>query len=110
MMAMGMTGTRMRTLTSALILVVAACTAACAASPLEDYITARDGYLKQFKDSTVGDDDAVTKAHDEALRDLATRLRPIIGPLQIAGFPDSKVNLESLSEGDQGFGLLDGLV
>jgi hypothetical protein len=109
-MDIGMTGQRLRKLATALILAAAACVPARAASPLQDYIAARDGYLKQFKDSTVGDDNAVTKAHDEALRDLATRLRPIIGPLQIAGFPDSKVNLESLSEGDQGFGLLDGLV
>ena len=105
-----MTRIRTRKLATVMILMTAACAAASAASPVQDYIAARDGYLKQFKDSTVGGDDSVTKAHDKALLDLGTRLRPIIGPLQIAGFPDSKVNLESLSEGDEGYGLLDGLV
>jgi hypothetical protein len=106
----GMTRMRISTLATAMILMASAWAPAHAASPLQDYITARDGYLKQFKDSAPGGDDPVTKAHDAALRDLATRLRPIIGAVQIAGFPNGKVNLESLSEGDQGFGLLDGLV
>src|SRR5262245_59238068 len=110
MMDMGMTLMRMSTLATAMTLMAAAWAQAHAASPVQDYIAARDGHLKQFKDSAPGGDDPVTKAHDAALSDLATRLRPIIGPLQIAGFPDSKANLESLSEVDMGFGLLDGLV
>jgi hypothetical protein len=104
-----MTGLRVRKLATTLIFMAAAWAPAYAASPLQDYIAARDGYLKQFKDSDIVSDDSGAKVHDRALRDLDARMRTIIGPLQIDGFPDSKINLESLAEGFEGYGLLDGL-
>jgi hypothetical protein len=86
--------------------------AVSAASPVQDYLAARDAYLAQFKDSAPGGkDEPVTAAHDRALGDLETRLRGILGPTRIEGFPaEGKINLESLDQGDLGFGLLDGLV
>ncbi len=82
-----------------------------AAAAEADYLAARDAYLEKFKDSDIiGDADART-AHEAARRDLESRLRPIIGPTRIAGFPaEGTINLESLSPGVIGFGLLDGLV
>jgi len=101
----------MRILAAVLILLAVAQADAQAASAEQDYLAARDAYLAQFKGSAPGGDDPVTPAHDRALGDLAARLRAIIGPTQIAGFPaQGKINLESLAEGDLGFGLLDGLV
>jgi hypothetical protein len=99
----------MRSLFAALMLVAAA--ASADASPLQEYVAARDGYLATFKDSDIIGDERAGKAHEDARRDLETRLRTIIGPSAIKGFPrDGKINLESLSPGFIGFGLLDGLV
>jgi hypothetical protein len=99
-------------MTRLLLALVFSLSAACcvsAASPVEDYIAARDAYLKQFKDSD--DSETVRAAHQHALDDLEGRLRNIIGPSEPKGFAnEGKVNLESLAEGDQGFGLLDGMV
>jgi hypothetical protein len=100
----------MRVLATMLILLAAAA-AAQAASPVQDYLAARDAYLTQFKGSAPGGDDPATAAHDRALGDLEARLRSIVGPTRIEGFPaDGKINLDSLAAGDQSFGLLDGLV
>jgi hypothetical protein len=94
-----------------LILLAAARADAQAASPVQDYLATRDAYLTQFKGSAPGGDDAATAAHDRALGDLAARLRSIVGPTRIEGFPaEGKINLDSLAEGDISFGLLDGLV
>jgi hypothetical protein len=79
-----------------------------AASPEEDYLAARDAYIKQFAHSA--QDDATLKAYERALADLQARLRRIIGPVRINGFPgDGKINLDALDQDDEGFGLLDGL-
>ena len=78
---------------------------------MQDYLAARDAYLKTFKGSAPGSDDPATAAHDRALGDLEARLRDIVGPTRIGGFPaEGKINLDSLAEGDASFGLLDGLV
>jgi hypothetical protein len=101
----------MRILATMLILLAAAGALAQVASPTQDYLAARDAYLQQFKDSAPGGDSPVTAAHDRALGDLAARLRGIVGPVRIAGFPaQGKFNLESLAEGDIEFGRLDALV
>lgn len=94
----------------ALALSFAAACCAWAASPVDDYIAARDAYLKQFKEGDIPGDE-MTRKHQRALDDLEARLRTIVGPSELKGFPkQGKVNLDSLAEGDQGFGLLDGLV
>jgi hypothetical protein len=54
--------------------------------------------------------DAAFAAHERARRDLEAKLRKVLGPVPIDGFPESKINLESLTEGLEGYGLLDGLV
>lgn len=98
---------RMKSLLIAL-LVLAAPWGASAASPVEDYLAARDAYLQQFKDNTA-DDEPTRAAYDRARHDLQSRLQLILGTVRIAGFGEPKLNLDSLSEGDEGFGLLDGL-
>lgn len=100
----------MRVLAAMLILLAAACADAQAASPVQDYLAARDAYVTQFKDSDIIGDEAARVAHERALGDLETRLRGIVGPTRIAEFPDSKINLDSLAQGFEGYGLLDGLV
>jgi hypothetical protein len=95
----------------ALVLCVSAACCASAAAPVDDYIATRDAYLKQFNDSDIIADEPARAAHERARDDLEDRLRRIIGPSRIAGFPaDGKINLDSLAEGFHGFGLLDGLV
>jgi hypothetical protein len=102
----------MKTLVALVVSILLALPAAAsAASPVQDYLAARDAYLTQFKGSAPGGDDPATAAHERALGDLETRLRRIVGATRIKGFPaDGKINLDSLAEGDLSFGLLDGLV
>jgi hypothetical protein len=96
---------------AAMLVLLAAVADAQAASPTQDYLAARDAYLTQFKGSAPGGDEPITAAHDRALGDLEGRLRGIIGPTPIKGFPgEGKINLDSLAEGDASVGLLDGLV
>jgi hypothetical protein len=86
--------------------------AAEAASPEDVYFAARDAYIARFKaigDAQKIDDDAL-KQHDLAIVELGKLLQPVVGPVTIENFPaPAKSNLDSLFEGDQGFGLLDGL-
>jgi len=93
----------------ALVLSLVATQASAAASLEDGYLAARDGYIKRFEHSP--QDDATSKAYDAALADLEARLRQIVGPVQIKGFAgDGKISLGALDSGDEGFGLLDGLV
>lgn len=103
--------THVRVLATLLFLLTAARADAQAASPVQEYLAARDAYLAQFKDSDIIDDQAARDAHERARRDLEARLGAIVGPVRIEGFPaEGKINLDSLAEGYHGFGLLDGLV
>jgi len=99
----------MRLLAAMLMLLAAACADAQAGSPVQDYLASRDAYLRQFKDANF-DDEPTRTAHDRALHDLDARLQVILGTVRIAGFGEPKLNLDSLAEGTEGFGLLDGLV
>jgi hypothetical protein len=100
----------MKSLVIALLLL--APVAAKAASPAESYFAARDAYIAKFKaisDAQKIDDDAL-KQHELAINELGILLRPIVGQVAIEGFSaQGKSNLDSLFEGDLGFGLLDGL-
>ena len=99
-----------RLLLAVLVSFLTGCGAA-AAAPVDDYVAARDAYLKQFKDRDIIDDQPARAAHARAREDLEARLRGIVGRSRIAGFPaEGKLNLDSLAEGFYGFGLLDGLL
>ena len=80
-----------------------------AASSEDSYITARDKYIARLK--TDGEVDEKTAKQEEAARtDLAGKLRAILGRVAVEGVPaESKLNLDTLIEGELGFGLIDGL-
>jgi hypothetical protein len=84
--------------------------AAVAAGSEADYVAARDRYIAYFKKL-----DAANKLDDDRMQrdldDLEGKLRQIIGPVAINGLAaDGKINLDTLSRGDEDFGRLDGLV
>ncbi|WP_162826810.1 hypothetical protein [Pseudolabrys taiwanensis] len=83
-----------------------------AATPEDAYIAARDAAIAAMKALPAGDDDDATRKREEAARtDLTGRLQAIIGPIAIKGLDgQARSNIETLFEGDQGFGTLDGLV
>jgi hypothetical protein len=88
-------------------------TAAHAATPEETYLAARDKYIAQFKPKDgAAPDDKTNKAEARARADLEKQLRRIIAPPKGAQGKtrDGKLNLESLMDGDLGFGQLDALV
>jgi hypothetical protein len=74
------------------------------------YIAARDAAVKQVKALYAKDQsEAAGKADDAARPGLEAQLRAILGPVKFEGFNDGKLNLDALSDGDMGFGMLDGL-
>jgi hypothetical protein len=83
--------------------------AAPAQSSEDRYVASREAAIKKLKLIPTGDNDAETKAEDAALADLEAQMRAIMGPIAYAGFGPGKLNLDTLSEGDEGFGMLDGL-
>ena len=97
---------------SFLIAGLVAAGAAATQSSLEDrYIESRDAAIKKLKplyDAGTADD-AASKADDAARAELEAQLRAILGPLSYPGFGPGKLNLNSLYEGDEDFGGLDGL-
>ena len=54
--------------------------------------------------------DAPVTLEETANAALEKQMRAIVGPVEIAGLPESKLNLGSLYTGDMGFGTLDGLL
>jgi len=86
--------------------------AAGAASPEEGYLSARDRYIETFKQSANAgqSDERVLKEEELARADLQMQLRRIIGTVQTKGLAGpAKLNLETLFDGELGFGMLDGL-
>src|SRR6266436_1513917 len=84
-----------------------------AASPLENYLAARDGHIAKF--TAVEDSgkftDRTWRDVQRALQDLEKQLRGIIGPTVIKGFStNGKINIDTLVRSDVGFGKLDALV
>ena len=98
----------MKFLLIALLLLAPA--AAAAASSEEAYFAARDGFVAKFSAiANIGEEDL--EDHQRARNELTGLLRPIVGPVAIKGFlPQGRINLDSLFKGDEGFGLLDGLL
>ena len=91
-----------------------------AATPAEDaYIATRDAAIAKVKaatdaepkNPTGGGDDKVLTLDNQELAGLEKQMRAIVGPLAIEGFDGkSAINLDTLSAGDEDFGLLDGMV
>src|SRR5262245_51285952 len=89
-------------------------TMAMAASPEQAYLAARDAQIRRLTALSEPNpsDDKVLKEHERAVAELEKQLKRIIGPLTLAvpGLPaESKINNDTLTKGDQDFGLLDGL-
>src|SRR5207249_5492071 len=88
-----------------------------AASAEEKYFETRDNFIREFeKASTPLDSLAEQDAHaldekdEHALAELEKQLKAIVGPVNVEGFPkEGKINLETLQNGDLGFGQVDGL-
>jgi hypothetical protein len=94
-----------------LALLMALVPAVAPAASLEaSYFASRAIYIKKFQKP--GEfDDARIKEHELALADLLKQLRQIVGPLDLKGVAaESKINLDTLIKGDEGFGMLDGVV
>jgi hypothetical protein len=83
--------------------------ASFAASAEADYLAARDAAIATITHGANGE--SATKAHERALADLEARLRQVIGPIDIKGFPhEGTISLDTLDQADEGFARLDGLV
>jgi hypothetical protein len=86
---------------------------AVAGSPEDDYVATRDkdiARVKHLADAKT-DDKKVQAEQDKMLADLQKRLDALVGPFAVAGYPAAgKFTLETLSDGDIGFGQLDGIV
>jgi hypothetical protein len=77
----------------------------------ERYIAARDAAIEKI--SAIYDagnaDDAARKAEEAATADLAAQMRAILNEAAREGFGPAKLNIDTFSKGDEGFGTLDGL-
>jgi hypothetical protein len=103
------------------VLIVAAfiVTAAAAATLEEIYWAARDAAITKVKaaaaaepkNPTGSDDDKVIALENRELAGLEKQLRAIVGAVAIKGLDGkSAINLDTLNDGDEDFGLLDGMV
>jgi len=91
-------------------LVVVAVSNAWAATPEENYIASRDRHIEALKKLEKASDEVQTKAYENAIADLDKQMQAIIGPFKMKGVPETgKLSLGALSDGDQGYGMLDGL-
>jgi len=83
-----------------------------AASLEEEYFETRDNFIRQFStpSSPEANYEKVLSKLRKALSKLEKQLQLIIGPVDVAHFPKrGKINLETLEQGDGGFGQVDGL-
>jgi hypothetical protein len=117
----------------AAVLILSGIVSACANSPTENYLAARDRYIASEAVETAQRQavykavlkakgiqaaekscdklcvDALWARQAQELGDLERRLRVIIGPLDLDGFPrEGTINLQTLVQ-ELGFGSLDGL-
>jgi len=84
-----------------------------AASPEDDYVATRDKDIARIQRLVAAktDDKKVDAEQTQMLADLQKRLDGMVGPFAVAGYPAAgKFTLETLSDGDIGFGQLDGMV
>src|SRR5438093_12311634 len=81
-----------------------------AASLEEKYFETRDNFIRQSEKSIDPDWMTAMKKDEHALAELEKQLKAIVGPVNVEGFPkEGKINLETLQNGDLGFGQVDGL-
>ena len=74
----------------------------------EKYFEIRDNFIRQFEKASVPID-VLDEKDKHALAELDKQLKPIIGPVNVEGFPkEGKINLLTLQK-DYGFGQVDGL-
>jgi hypothetical protein len=79
-------------------------------SPEDRYIATRDAAIKKI--SKLYDDkngDEAAKAEKAADADLVAQMKAILAEPDRKGFGPPKLNIDAYSEGDEGFGMLDGL-
>jgi hypothetical protein len=89
-----------------------------AATPEEAYIAARNAAVAKIKAADAekqGPSDSANAKIDvmdkDALRALESQMRTIVGTVGLKGLEKtSAINLDTLIEGDLGYGLLDGMV
>jgi len=90
-----------------------------AGTPEEAYIEARDAAIAKIKAAVVAETrlptaaygDRILTTEKQARADLEQQMRTIIGPVSIDGLDRTgALNLDTLIEGDQGFGALDGMI
>src|SRR6266446_1123888 len=74
-------------------------------SPEDRYIAVRDAAIAKFsKIAEAGKtDDATRKAEDAVLADLLKQMKAIVGEPGRKGYGPAKLNVETLSKGDEGF-------
>ena len=107
----------MNTRTSLLVVTLFSCWSApmtlVAASLEEKYFETRDNFIRQFSTPSSPEANSYEKTDsklEKALSKLEKQLQLIIGPVDVAHFPKrGKINLETLEQGDGGFGQVDGL-
>jgi len=102
----------MRQTPLALLALALTLASAFAATQEETYLAARDAAIAKIKklEAKQGAEDAVGKEQQKALADLEKRLQGIIGDLEVKPYPaKGKINIDSLSENEIGFGMLDSL-
>jgi len=101
----------MRLYLAAMAVAVVGCSASRHGVSDSAYITQRREYARSLAARYRTGGKGVLHADSLALRDLEQRLRPLIGPLAVAGFADSgRINLVTLLPGDEASDLADGLV
>jgi hypothetical protein len=104
---------------AAVLATAIAAPSARAATPEETYIATRDAAIAHMKavleaNKRAPSQPSDNKVYDEDTRALATllpQMRAIVGPVAIKGVSgDGKLNSDTLMDGDEGFGMLDGIV
>src|SRR6266550_7515970 len=88
-----------------------------AASSEEKYFETRDNFIRELEKVSTPidglaeqDQHALDEQDKRALAELEKQLKPIVGAVNVEGFSkEGKINLETLQNGDLGFGQVDGL-
>jgi len=80
-----------------------------ASAPEQNYLQARDAFIKKFSHAT-DNVDAADAADTHALAALQKQLQAIVGPAAIRGYTGpGTISLATLQPHEEGFGMIDGL-